>query len=350
METKLFTEDSIKEAGELLRQGELIAFPTETVYGLGAVASCDESVREVYRVKGRPSDNPLIVHVAEKDISAYVEHVPELAAPLIEAFWPGPLTLIFPAKEGVFAPTVTAGHSTVALRMPDQPLTLRLIEACGSPIVGPSANLSGKPSPTTASHVYHDMQGKIAGIVDGGTTHIGVESTVLDLTDSLGPVILRPGAITAEDMELVLQQPIRVGKGSGNGADAPKAPGMKYRHYSPKQPVILMEGTLSDWSRLLAELVQKGRTFGILASEETIAQLQVEPSAGQKTVYSLGRRDEPLQASHHLYAGLRYFDEQDVDFILAEAYPIQGVGGAFMNRLTKASTWRYPEEAAKMHV
>lgn len=348
METKIFTEMTVEDAGALLRQGQLVAFPTETVYGLGAVASNDEAVRSVYRVKGRPSDNPLIVHVASKDVSQYVEWMPEEAEVLMDAFWPGPLTLILPAKEGIFSPAVSAGRTTVSFRMPNQPLTLRLIQACGFPIVGPSANLSGKPSPTTAQHVYHDMEGKIAGIVDGGPTQIGVESTVLDLTDPEGPVILRPGAITAADLEQVLHRPVRVGKGSGNEEDAPKAPGMKYKHYSPKQPVVLMEGDLEDWFHLLEELDQKRAAFGILASEETIAILQDRGACSTESCYSLGSRNDALQASRHLYAGLRHFDEQDIAVILAEAYPLEGVGQAFMNRLTKASTWHYPADKNKI--
>lgn len=348
METKIYTEETIEEAGDLLRKGQLVAFPTETVYGLGAVASNDEAVRNVYHVKGRPSDNPLIVHVASKDISAYVQHMPAEAAPLMDAFWPGPLTLIFLAKKGAFSPAVSSGRTTVSFRMPDQPLTLRLIEACGFPIVGPSANLSGKPSPTTAQHVYHDLEGKIAGIVDGGKTQIGVESTVLDLTDSQGPVILRPGAITAADLERVLHQPVRVAKGSGNEQDAPKAPGMKYKHYSPKQPVILMEGSQEDWLALLNDLKEQGRSFGILASQETITLLRDRTACPAEACYSLGTRSDALQATHHLYAGLRHFDALEIDYILAEAYSLEGVGQAFMNRLTKASTWRYPDQKGEI--
>lgn len=343
METKVYTASHVEEAGKQLQKGELVAFPTETVYGLGALASNDEAVKNVYRVKGRPSDNPLIVHVASKQIEDWVLTVPEEAYPLMEAFWPGPLTLIFQAKEGVFAPTVTGGHSTVALRMPDQPLTLQLIEAAGFPLVGPSANTSGKPSPTSAEHVLHDMKGKIAGILDGGTTDIGVESTVLDLTDSEMPTVLRPGAVTPADLERVLNKNVRTGP-TAIGEEAPKAPGMKYIHYSPKQPVYLITGEEKDWETLIKKVSAEGKTFGVLASEERIQRLQEMQRGKGSPLYSLGSKNIPEEASRRLYAGLRYFDEKNVDLILAEGYPKAGIGEAFMNRLEKASTFIYPSQ------
>ncbi|MPN07586.1 Threonylcarbamoyl-AMP synthase [bioreactor metagenome] len=260
----------------------------------------------------------------------------------MEAFWPGPLTLIFPMKEGVFAPTVTAGHNTVALRMPAQEQTLELIRKTGFPLVGPSANTSGKPSPTTAQHVLHDLSGKIAGILDGGETQIGLESTVLDLTNADGPVILRPGAITEVQLEPI------IGKLAGsaqttNEAEAPKAPGMKYQHYAPAQPVILIDGTAADWEGVIEEYRGKGKAIGILASEE---QLAVHKAAARAT-YSLGLKDDVAAASQRLYAGLRYLDEQPIDVILAEAYDLSGLGKAFMNRLEKAASSKYPKKQAK---
>jgi len=339
METKIYDASTIDEAAELLRTGELVAFPTETVYGLGAIACDDEAVKNVYKVKGRPSDNPLIVHVADREIAQYVAYVPEQAEALMEAFWPGPLTLIFPMKEGVFAPTVTAGHQTVALRMPAQTQTLELIRKTGFPLVGPSANTSGKPSPTTAQHVLHDLSGKIAGILDGGETRIGLESTVLDLTNTDGPVILRPGAITEVELEPI------IGKlaGSAHPADektAPKAPGMKYQHYAPAQPVILIGGAAADWEAAIEAYRGKGDKIGLLASEELVAVHQDAAEA----VYSLGPKMDVAAASQRLYAGLRYLDEQPVDVILAEAYDAAGIGEAYMNRLEKAASAKYPKK------
>lgn len=338
METKLYDASSIDEAAALLKAGQLIAFPTETVYGLGAIASNDEAVKNVYKVKGRPSDNPLIVHVSDREVEQYVAYVPEKAKALMEAFWPGPLTLIFPMKEGVFAPTVTAGHQTVALRMPAQEQTLELIKKTGFPLVGPSANTSGKPSPTTAQHVLHDLSGKIAGILDGGETKIGLESTVLDMTNAAGPVILRPGAITEVQLEPVIGK-LAASAETANEAEAPKAPGMKYQHYAPAQPVILIDGTSDDWKAVIAEYRGQGKEIGILASEE---QLTVHQDAARAT-FSLGVKADVAAASQRLYAGLRYLDEQPIDVILAEAYGTAGLGKAFMNRLEKAATMKYPK-------
>lgn len=339
METKIYDASTIDEAAGLLKAGELVAFPTETVYGLGAIASNDEAVKNVYKVKGRPSDNPLIVHVPDREIAEYVASVPQQAEALMAAFWPGPLTLIFPMKEGVFAPTVTAGHNTVALRMPAQEQTLELIRKTGFPLVGPSANTSGKPSPTTAQHVMHDLYGKIAGILDGGETQIGLESTVLDLTNANGPVILRPGAITEVQLEPIIGK-LAADVGTANEAEAPKAPGMKYQHYSPAQPVILIDGTATDWQAAIEEYRGHGKQIGILASEELLAVHQ----DAARAFYSLGLKNDVATASQRLYAGLRYLDEQPVDVILAEAYDLSGLGKAFMNRLEKAASSKYPKK------
>ena len=344
METKVYTASDIKEADQRLREGKLVSFPTETVYGLGAIASNDQAVKDVYRVKGRPSDNPLIVHVASIDIEKYVQSVPEEAYQLMKVFWPGPLTLIFKAKEGVFAPTVTSGHSTIAMRMPDQPLAIQLIEAVGFPIVGPSANISGKPSPTTPDHVLHDLSGKIAGVVDGRETSIGVESTVLDLTSEKGPAVMRPGAITPQEIEQVIHRIVRFGgHSSEKDTDAPIAPGMKYTHYSPRQPVYIITGNEKDWITFVEKLQKEHQKIGILASDETIHYLNDINVEGLLTC-SLGKRRLIQEASQRLYAGLRYFDDKEIDYILAEAYPKVGIGEAFMNRLEKASSGFYPTE------
>lgn len=339
MKTKLFHSENLEEASHYLKAGELVAFPTETVYGLGAIASDDAAVKKVYQVKGRPSDNPLIVHVASDDIASYVAEVSPMAKKLMRAYWPGPLTLIFNVKPDIFAPSVTGNQTTVALRMPDQPMTLQLIKEAGFPLVGPSANTSGKPSPTKPEHVLHDLEGKIVGVVDGGETNIGVESTVLDLTDSRGPIILRPGAITREQIQIVIDQKVWMNHevSQKNQEGAPKAPGMKYIHYSPEQPVVLIK---SDWQGKIKELLHKNKRIGILASDEKIAELTEN---SELSVYSLGSIKEPMLASKKLYAGLRYFDGQDVDIILAEVYPKEGIGIAIMNRLEKAATTIYPE-------
>ena len=203
METKWLKETDIKAAAELLRQGEVVSFPTETVYGLGADATNDQAVKKIYEAKGRPADNPLIIHVADLDqIAEYAVEVSEKAETVMQHFWPGPCTIVL-KKKGPLAPTVTAGLSTVGIRMPSHPIALELIRACGKPLAAPSANSSGKPSPTAAEHVYRDLNGKISGIIDGGETGVGLESTVLDLSNPDKPAILRPGGISQAELEAV---------------------------------------------------------------------------------------------------------------------------------------------------
>lgn len=241
METKIFKREQLDEAVSLLREGGLVAFPTETVYGLGALATRDDSVKKVYAAKGRPSDNPLIVTVADEAMMRpYAKEVPERAEKLIKHFWPGPLTILLLAKEGALPESVTGGLPTVAFRCPDDQLTHDLIAKLGYPIVGPSANTSTKPSPTTAQHVYHDLKGKIAGIVDGGETEVGLESTIVDL--SVNPaVVLRPGKITPEEISQVLGEEVLINRGQVSDKDVPKAPGMKYRHYAPSAQVYVVD-------------------------------------------------------------------------------------------------------------
>ena len=227
----------VVDAANFLRENEVVALPTETVYGLGGNAKSDVAVAKIFAAKGRPSDNPLIIHIAEKkQLSTFVAEVPDKAEVLMEAFWPGPLTIIFKKKEGVLAETATAGLATVAVRMPDHPVALALLKRCGLPIAAPSANSSGKPSPTNAQHVMDDLNGKIAGVIDGGATGIGVESTVIDCTEAI-PVILRPGGVTKEQLEAVIGE-VRVDAALTDEAARPKAPGMKYRHYAPNAPLI----------------------------------------------------------------------------------------------------------------
>ena len=242
METRIFSKKDIEEAARVLKAGGLVAFPTETVYGLGGNGLSRDAARKIYAAKGRPSDNPLILHVSKiEEVNPLVESIPEKAKLLMESFWPGPLTLILKKSE-IVPRESTGGLDTVALRCPDNALSLALIEKAGFPIAGPSANLSGSPSPTEASHVYHDLAGRIEGILDDGAVGIGVESTILDMSGDV-PTLLRPGAITLEDLTEVLGEkpevdPTLVGKKMEDGF-IPKAPGMKYRHYAPKAEMIL---------------------------------------------------------------------------------------------------------------
>lgn len=332
METKIIQAD-IFQAATLIQQGELVAFPTETVYGLGANALNEKAVQQVYKVKGRPSDNPLIVHVSSFEmVKQYVAEIPILMEPLIQAFWPGPLTLIVKAKPGVFPASVTGGLATVAFRMPDNEKTLELIKQAGVPLVGPSANTSGKPSPTTATHVYHDLNGKIAGILDDGATQIGVESTVLDLTsNNKVPLILRPGAVTTYALEEVVG-PVAIDQHLIEANEAPKAPGMKYKHYAPDAPVLIVEGSKEQWQAAIDWGIKEKKKVGIYASQELVELFEANSAA----TFSFGA-DTVENATRFLFAGLRELDEKKVDLIFAQAFPEELLGVAYMNRLKKAA-------------
>ncbi|WP_414635253.1 L-threonylcarbamoyladenylate synthase [Bacillus sp. NTK074B] len=323
----------IVDAAEILQQNEVVAFPTETVYGLGANATSDGAVEKIFKAKGRPSDNPLIVHISNKEqLEGLVAEVPADAAKLIDAYWPGPLTIIFKKKEGVFSGKVTAGLDSVGIRMPDHPVALSIIEAAGLPIAAPSANRSGKPSPTTAQHVIDDLEGRIAGVVDGGETGVGVESTVVDCTGSV-PVILRPGGVTKEQLEEVVGK-VEVDPSLKEGKGAPKSPGMKYTHYAPDAPVYLVDGTREDVQRFVDEKKEEGKKVGILTTEEYVGVYQAD------LILSAGRRDNLNTVAQHLYDTLRAFNRSDVDIIFAEMFPEEGVGLAIMNRLQKAAGYR----------
>lgn len=344
MKTKIFQASEIKTAAELIREGELISFPTETVYGLGADATNEQAVQKVYRAKGRPSDNPLIVHVATKaEVADYVTEIPTVAEILMEYFWPGPLTLIFKVKEGAFAHTVTAGLDSVAIRMPDNSVTLSLIKEAQTPLVGPSANTSGKPSPTTAKHVYHDLQGKIAGIVDGGATGVGLESTVLDITTPEKPTILRPGGISRAELEEVIGY-VAVDQHLVSSDEVPKAPGMKYKHYSPDEPVIIVAGNQNLWQEAVRHYQALGQQIGILANDEMVAAFSNQVAE----TYSLGEKGNIHSAAHKIFAGLRYFEQTEATLILAEAYPEEGLGAAYMNRLKKAAGNQFYRSSEKL--
>ncbi|WP_374055235.1 L-threonylcarbamoyladenylate synthase [Rossellomorea sp. FM04394] len=323
----------IVDAAKILQQNEVVAFPTETVYGLGANAKSDTAVGKIYKAKGRPSDNPLIVHISNKDqLEELVEDVSGDAANLIDAFWPGPLTIIFNNKENVFSQKVTAGLPTVGIRMPDHPVALAIIEASGLPIAAPSANRSGKPSPTTAQHVIDDLEDRIAGVVDGGETGVGVESTVVDCTGPR-PIILRPGGITKEQLEEVVGL-VEVDPSLKEGKGAPKSPGMKYTHYAPDAPVYLVDGTREDLQKLVDNKKAEGLKVGVLTTEEFMDDFEAD------VILSVGRREDLTTVARSLYDTLRAFNKSDVDIIFAEMFPEEGVGLAIMNRLQKAAGYR----------
>lgn len=326
----LLTYPQIKDAAYWLRKNELVAFPTETVYGLGANAKSDEAVKKIYEAKGRPGDNPLIIHISDKgEVKELAEEIPDAAHALMDRFWPGPLTIILRKKEGVLSTFATAGLPTVALRMPDHPVALALIKASGLPIAAPSANLSGKPSPTKFIHVWNDLNGKIAGIIDGGDTGVGVESTVIDCTEAV-PVILRPGGITREQIEGVIGS-VSLDPALLSMEGKPKSPGMKYTHYAPKAPVILVDGSPSFMQQIIDRHRSKGKRVGVLTTDEHMAHLSADVSI------SCGSRSDLSTVAHHLYHALRAFDEKQVDVILGETFPKEGIGTAIMNRLVKAA-------------
>lgn len=324
MDTKIleYTKENIARAARILRDGGLVAFPTETVYGLGANALDPEAVGRIYDAKGRPGDNPMIVHIARaSDIGQLTPRLSPEIIRLIEHFWPGPLTLVLPKKDMVPLRT-TGGLSTVAVRMPDHPAALELIEAAGVPIAAPSANLSGKPSPTTAAHVIEDMSGRVDAILDGGECRVGIESTVLDMSGA-APTILRPGIVTRESIEAVLGREVLLDPALNLPADpdlVPKAPGMKYRHYAPKAQMLVVEGrrekVRQEIERLRVLNEQLGNRVGVILFEEKAF----------------------IEAAHDFFGRLREMDREDVDLILAGALSdTDGVGFAVMNRMLKSA-------------
>ena len=325
--SKRYHESDIPEAAAALKRGELVAFPTETVYGLGADATNVTAVGKVYAAKGRPSDNPLIVTVADADMVGQYATITPLAAKLMQAFWPGPLTIILNILPGRLSMKVTGGLETAAFRNPDNALTRKLIATAGVPIVGPSANTSGKPSPTTADHVLHDLDGKIAGVLDDGPTQVGVESAIIDLTVT-PPAILRPGAIGPDELEPLIGHVDTAAHHVGQN-EAPKAPGMKYKHYAPAAQVVVVDDP-AQFSAAVAWAKQTGQVFGLLATDAILAQYPTIPS------YSLGK--DVQSAAHALFAGLRWFDlHPDVTLVLAQAFSKTELSAAYMNRLLKSA-------------
>lgn len=333
--------DKIKEAADVVKNGGTVVFPTETVYGLGANALDDVACEKIFTAKGRPQDNPLIVHVADFDISRYVKYIPENARRLMEAFWPGPLTIIMP-KSSLIPESVTAGLDSVGIRMPSNRIARKLIEYSGVPIAAPSANISGKPSPTTIEHCIDDLTGRVDMIIGGDKCDVGLESTVVDTTEET-VTILRPGFITKEMLEEVVGEVIidpAIMKRL-EGDIKPKAPGMKYRHYAPKAPLVIVKGSFDDTRDYInnktRELEEKGFKVGVLAADESIGEYI------SKYKISIGSRRSLGIIAANLFDCLREFDKIDIDYIYSEGFEEDGLGLAIMNRLKKAAGYNIHE-------
>ena len=334
-EIKRQAKEVLETAGEILKNGGLVAFPTETVYGLGADGLNEDASKKIYAAKGRPSDNPLIIHITNMDaLEKIVKEVPEVARVVADKYWPGPLTMIFKKADCVPYGT-TGGLDTVAVRMPVHEVAKAVIDAGGGYIAAPSANTSGRPSPTTAEHVKEDLTGKIDMIVDGGPVDIGVESSILDVTVD-PPMILRPGAITKEMFEdLIGEVTIDQTLIKPDSKIVPKAPGMKYRHYAPKADLTIVEGCMENVidsiNHLADEKIREGFKVGIIGTEESIDKYV------QGDIKCVGTREDEATIANHLYGILREFDTDKVEYIFSESFDRDGIGSAVMNRLLKAA-------------
>ena len=332
-------ETALSAASELLKKGRLVAFPTETVYGLGANALDPSAVMSIFAAKGRPADNPLIVHIHDREQLSPLCDIPDRAPCLMDAFWPGPLTLLFPRKPAV-PDQVTAGLPTVAIRMPSHPVAAALLRACGLPVAAPSANRSGRPSPTTAEHVYEDMRGRIPLILDGGPCNVGVESTVQDLCHGM-PVILRPGGITQSMLESALGERVSVA-GSVlrllNSGETALSPGMRYRHYAPSGTVTLVEGEPEPVVRLMRSLCSRDLSAGlkscVLCFSEHVQLL------ADCCPHDMGPSEDHAEIARRLFDLLRRLDQEGMETIYSEVIPPEGVGLAVMNRLGRAASFR----------
>lgn len=341
---KIKYRDVIQEAGNVIRSGGVVAFPTETVYGLGANALDAEASEKIYTAKGRPSDNPLIIHVAEKEaVYQVAKEVTKVAEKLMECFWPGPLTLVL-SKMDIVPLGTTGGLDTVAVRMPDHELARDLIRAGGGYVAAPSANLSGRPSPTRGTHVASDMNGRIDMVVVEDNVEIGVESTILDLT-VVPPMILRPGAITAQMLEECIGV-VEVDRTilNHNAKEAPRAPGMKYRHYAPKASMAILEGDIesriSYIQNYVANETKQNIKIGIIATDETSLAY---PRNQQYEIKTLGSGDKPEEIAANLYSVLRAFDDTQVEYIFSESFWGNTMSEAIMNRLNKAAGYNIIE-------
>lgn len=332
---KIEDNQAILDAGRIIQNGGLVAFPTETVYGLGGDALNPDSSRKIYAAKGRPSDNPLIIHICKlEDIYRIVSDFPQGAKKLAERFWPGPLTMVLP-KSGIVPKETTGGLDTVAVRMPVDPIALSFIEAAGGYVAAPSANVSGRPSPTSAKYVIEDMHGRIEMIIDGGDVEIGLESTIVDLTGEV-PMLLRPGYITIEMLREVLGE-VTIDKTilDGDCQDKPKAPGMKYKHYAPKGELTIVMGeqdkVLDKINEMASLAMERGETVGIIGTDETIEKYR------GSSLKSVGARSDEVSIAKRLYRILREFDDENVTLIFSESFDAGGMGQAIMNRLLKAA-------------
>lgn len=342
MKAKLIrmTEDemnmpALKEAGEILKKGGLVGFPTETVYGLGGNALDPEASRKIYAAKGRPSDNPLIIHIADMEaLPAIVKEIPEKARILAERCWPGPLTMIFP-KADIVPYETTGGLDTVAVRLPSNRIAREMIRQAGGYVAAPSANISGRPSPTTAEHVVEDLGDRIEMIIDGGMVQIGLESTIVDCTEAV-PMILRPGFLNQERLEDILGS-VELDPGLLQETEhvRPKAPGMRYKHYAPKADLSIVEGPSQAVVQMICRLTEtnlkEGKKVGIICTDET------RDAYKEGMVLSIGARSEEETIARHLYEVLRHFDELEVDVIFSESFRTPHMGMAIMNRLLKAA-------------
>lgn len=367
METKMLSASSndigssswMQPAVDALRREEVVGFPTETVYGLGALWRSSRALREVFRIKGRPQDNPLILHVSSEAMAwSLASVVPEAAVVLAKAFWPGPLTLILPADSSI-PPEVTAGLSTVGLRCPMHPLALQLIELTGEPLAAPSANISGRPSPTRSEDVLEDLNGRIPYVIEGGASAVGLESTIVDLSHEGEAHLLRPGGVTVRDLDCALERAglnihvqestLEYGQYDLAAVEIPRAPGMKYRHYAPRAPIHIFRELdaavaaeeLQDWLRKVWAETDVNSRIGLFVREDVwriFAEGRYEkPESDQLVVEHFPADDLGRAAAHGLFAAFRHFDRQDCDMIGVSAMPEDGYGGAYMNRLAKAA-------------
>jgi len=333
MNTLRFTKNDLTKAAELIQTGEIVAFPTDTVYGLGADATNEAAVRKIFKAKGRPADRPLSVLVsAPSALEQFAAEVPLEAKKLAEKFWPGPLTIIL-KNAHLFAPSVTVGRETVGLRMPDNQIALQFIEACGVPLATPSANSTGRPSPTLAEHVHGDLDGKISAVIDGGETSFGIESTVLDFSNSDQPTILRPGNISKEAIEEVIKKKV-FSLEETTSKDPSNKDNANAKHYEPAIPVYIVR---SNFDSAIHEMTQKQEVVGLLASEEVLA----EYGPLVKTTFSLGKANDVHAANKRLFNGLRTLEHSEATVILVEPFDEGELSTAYMNRLQSAANKKF---------
>lgn len=327
-------DEKLLEAAEILKNGGTVAFPTETVFGLGGNALLEDAVNKIFIAKGRPDDNPLIAHIAKlEQLDTLVSDINEAAEELMKVFWPGPLTLIF-KSQGTVADNVTAGLKTLAVRMPNHQVARKLLELTGAPVAAPSANISGRPSPTLSEHVVNDLEGRVDCIIVATPPDVGLESTILDMTQT-PPMLLRPGGVTIEAIEAVIGK-IQIDpaiESKVSDGIKPKAPGMKYTHYSPKADVKIVTGEIERVKAKINELIKvyPNQKIGVMCTDETLGDYP------DVVVLSVGRRDQLETVASNLFKTLRKFDTLGVDIVLCEGYDTVGMGKAIMNRLNKAA-------------